>query len=52
MLGQAGFWASAVFGAPAVALTLDLAILVFQRQFKPRPSQILQVRCLYHMVRL
>jgi hypothetical protein len=43
LLGSAGFWLSAVIGAPALALTLDLAIMIFQRTFKPRPSQILQV---------
>jgi hypothetical protein len=47
MLAQAGFWFSAVFGAPAAALTLDLAIMIFQRQFNPRPSQILQVGGLF-----
>lgn len=43
LLGSAGFWLSAVIGAPALALSLDLAIMIFQRTFKPRPSQILQV---------
>lgn len=43
VLASAGFWLSAVLGAPAAALLLDLALLTFQRQFKPRASQILQV---------
>lgn len=43
LLGSSRFWLSSVLGAPAAALLLDLALLTFQRQFKPRASQILQV---------
>lgn len=42
LLGSSGFWLGAVIGAPAAALLLDYTILVFQRQFAPRASQLLQ----------
>lgn len=47
LLTSLSFWLSSVFGAPAAALLLDLTVMVFQRMFKPRPSQILQV-CVEH----
>jgi len=43
LMGSGSFWLSAVFGAPAAALLLDYTIMVFQRLFRPRASQLLQV---------
>lgn len=42
LLGSGRFWLTAIIGAPAAALLLDFTVLVFQRQFAPKGSQILQ----------
>lgn len=38
------FWLAGVLLAPAMSLLLDLALDMYQRTFRPKPYQILQVR--------